>query len=132
AVRTPTVPRDRLFTPLDRRTEDEVLGLEHLGDRGIDVGFDREILRLKIQQRHVHAWLPLSAACTTWCLYSMSSAAAAPHPGRDIGAPPAPVPGSDTRSPDIASRRSRPARADGRAGSSNPPVAPGCRRRARR
>src|SRR6266849_10347962 len=61
-VRTPAVLRDRLFTLFHLRPQDELLRLHHFCNRRLHLGLDRCVLRLKIEQRNMHTWLPLSAA----------------------------------------------------------------------
>ena len=45
----PAIPGDGLLTLFDLRTQDEVLRLEDLRNRGVDIGLDGPVLRFEIE-----------------------------------------------------------------------------------
>src|SRR5882724_3748987 len=97
-----------------------MLGFEYLGDRSLDIGFDRCILSFKIEQWNRHISLPISFVCRIWCRPPTTQAVVLPllDPGnaRFLG----PLPDSGSRFPGTALLRFRRANQDGdHAGSSN-------------
>ena len=56
AVAALAVGGDGRLELLDRGPEDEVLARTDLRDRGLDLRLQRLVLRLQIQQRHLHRW----------------------------------------------------------------------------
>jgi hypothetical protein len=54
---------NRFFAFLNLGSQDEMLGLHDFRYRGVHFSLDRCMLRLKIEQGHLHTWPPLSIVC---------------------------------------------------------------------
>src|SRR4029453_14508684 len=60
------VVRHRSFESRHLRAHDELLALQHPVDGLAELVLDRRVLRLEIEQRHLHSTLPVSPRGCTW------------------------------------------------------------------